>query len=213
MAELDHIVFASPDVEAGVARIETLTGVRAVVGGQHIGRGTHNSLLTFDDRTYFEIIGADPDQPKPERPRGFGLDDLNAPKLVAYAIHPTGNETLEDLASVIRAHGFDPGSMIDMSRQKPDGDLLAWRLATGGDTAHGLSGAVPFAIDWLGAPSPATSLPSMGHLQRLVVQHDDPRVAGLVEALGLADSVDVVAGPPGLSVTMTSLTGETLHLP
>ena len=133
MAELDHIVYACRDVADGSRYIEELTGAIAVVGGQHVGRGTHNALLTFDDHTYFEIIGIDPSQPEPNRPRGFGLDELGAPKLVAYAIHTVGDETLLDLGETVRSAGFDPGVSLAMSREKPDGELLEWELTTGGD--------------------------------------------------------------------------------
>lgn len=207
MAELDHIVYACPDVDAGTRTIAELTGVAAVVGGAHVGRGTHNTLLTFDDRTYFEIIGIDPDQPDPDQPRGFGLDELEEPKLVAYAIHPTGDETLADLAETVRDAGFDPGRSLAMSRKKPDGELLEWELTTGGDTAHSLDGALPFAIDWLGKPSPAASLPSMGSLVNLLVQHPDERVGAVIDALGLSDSVRFNLGSPMLAVTLETPQG------
>lgn len=202
MAELDHIVFACPDLDQGTAIVQELTGATAVVGGRHVGRGTHNTLLTFDNHTYFEIIGIDPDQPAPDRPRGFGLDDLEGPKLVAYAVHTIGEETLDDLSNVVRSAGFDPGTRLAMSRRKPDGDLLEWELIRGGDSAEGLDGALPFAIDWLGGPSPAASLPSMGSLVKLSVRHPDERIGAVLSGLGLADSVDVTVGPAKLTITI-----------
>jgi hypothetical protein len=207
MAELDHIVFACKDVDEGTRLIAELTGAEAVVGGPHIGRGTRNTLLTFDDRTYFEIIGIDPDQPEPERARGFGIDNLTAPKLVAFAIHPVGDETLHDLAEIVRSNGFDPGEWMAMSRQKPDGELLEWELTAGGDTGFRLDGAIPFAIDWLGKPSPATTLPSMGDLVELSVHHPDERVGSTLADLGL-DKVRYHFGPARLTVTLTTPNGE-----
>lgn len=207
MAELDHIVFASPDVEEGTRIIHELTGATAVVGGPHVGRGTHNTLLTFDDRTYFEIIGVDHDQPEPEQPRGFGIDDLDGPKLVGYAVHTVGDETLDDLAQIVRKAGFDPGTHLAMSRKKPDGELLEWELTAGGDTGFRLDGAIPFAIDWLGGPSPATSLPSMGSLVKLSVRHPDARVAGIITGLGLDGAVDFTIGPARLAVTIDTPNG------
>ncbi len=207
MAELDHLVFACRDVDEGSRIIFDLTGATAVVGGAHVGRGTHNTLLTFDDRTYFEIIGIDPTQPEPPHPRGFGIDELDKPKLVGYAIHPTGDETLDDLAGAIRDAGLDPGTKLAMSRQKPDGELLEWELSTGGDTAHGLDGAVPFMIDWLGRPSPAASLPSMGQLVGLSVQHPDIRVRDALASLDLGDSVTFSQGPAQLRATIETATG------
>jgi len=206
MAELDHLVFACKDVSEGTQIIQSLTGATAVVGGPHVGRGTRNTLLTFDDKTYFEIIGVDPDQPEPERARGFGIDDLQAPKLVAFAIHPVGEETLADLATIVRDHGFDPGEWMAMSRQKPDGELLEWELTAGGDTGFRYDGAIPFAIDWLGKPSPATTLPTMGDLVELVVQHPDTRVGTTLAALGLGN-VRYVEGPADLTAMIDTQTG------
>jgi len=154
VAEIDHLVYACKDVAEGSRLVEQLSGAAAVPGGSHVGRGTHNELLGFNDRTYLEIIGIDPDQPEPVRARGFGIDQLVAPKLVAFAIHPVGEETLADLAAIVRASGFDPGEWLAMSREKPDGELLEWELTAGGDTGYRLDGAIPFAIDWLGGPSP-----------------------------------------------------------
>ncbi len=205
MAELDHIVYASPDVDAGVAYIEELTGARALVGGPHVGRGTHNALLTFDERTYFEIIGIDPEQPEPGHPRPFGLDDIDRPVLAGYAIHPSEGESLEEVVETMKAAGFDPGPIVEMSRKKPDGELLTWRLTRGGDRADasdGLDTALPFAIDWGDQPSPAVSLPSMGALTKLTVSHPDQSVLAMVDALGLG--VETKAGETGLVAAVTT---------
>ena len=205
MPELDHLILASPDVSQGVALVEELTGATAVFGGAHVGLGTHNHLLTFDQRTYFEIIGVDPDQPAPAHPRPFGLDDRTGPGLAGYAIHPTGDESLEDVVESMRAAGFDPGSIAEMSRQRPDGSLLSWRLTRGGDTGEASQGALPFAIDWGGGASPAASLPSMGALRSLTVSHPDAAVRSAVEALGLG--VSVADGAPGLVASVDTAGG------
>lgn len=202
MAELDHLIFASKDVSAGVDYIEQLTGARAIAGGPHVGLGTHNYLLTFDDRTYFEIIGIDPDQPDPPGPRPFGLDDQDRPTLIGYAIHPTGGESLEEVAASMKAAGFDPGTVASMSREKPDGQLISWRLTRGGDTGHASKGAFPFAIDWGDQPSPAASLPSMGDLVSLRVTNPDPSVRASIEALDIG--VVVAEGPPGLTAVVNA---------
>ena len=74
LSKVDHLVYATPDLAAGVERVERLLGVKAVPGGQHPGGGTRNALIRLGDETYLEIIGPDPDQPKPPRPRRFGID-------------------------------------------------------------------------------------------------------------------------------------------
>ena len=204
--EIDHIIFASRDVPAGSAMIAELTGAAAVPGGPHVGLGTHNYLMTFDDRTYFEIIGVDPDQDEPDRPRPFGLDERDGPGVAGWAIHPTGGETLEDVADQMRAAGFDPGSIIEMSRRKPTGELITWSLTVGGDTGPASQGALPFAIAWGDQPSPAVSLPSMGSLIQLEVTHPDPAVRASVQALGL--DVSVAEGPAALKVVMDTAKGR-----
>lgn len=205
MAELDHLIYASRDVDEGVELIAELTGATAVAGGPHVGLGTHNALLTFDERTYFEIIGIDPSQPEPKGPRPFGLDERDRPGLAGYAIHPTGGESLEDVAAKMSAAGFDPGTLFSMSRMKPDGELLEWQLTRGGDTGPANDGALPFAIDWGGSPSPATSLPSMGRLVSLTVSHPDAAIRASVDALGVG--VVAVDGPVGLVAAVEIASG------
>ena len=76
-AGIDHIVLAVPDLADGVAGFEGLTGVRPV-GRSHEGLGTANFLVGLGVGAYLEIIGPDPDRPRPGRPRPFGIDDLTA---------------------------------------------------------------------------------------------------------------------------------------
>lgn len=206
MPELDHLIYASPDVAEGVGVIEGLTGARAVAGGPHVGLGTHNALLTFDERTYFEIIGIDPDQPDPAGPRPFGLDARTTPGLAGYAIHPVGDETLEDVAELMRSAGYDPGSITDMRRSKPDGELISWRLTRGGQSGEASQGALPFAIDWGDRPSPAASLPSMGRLVTLRITHPDPDTRRSVEALNLGS--EVADGPAALVAVVETAGGS-----
>ncbi|GAB2716710.1 hypothetical protein GCM10027072_06510 [Streptomyces bullii] len=132
-----------PDLAATVADFARRTGVVPAEGGVHVGFGTHNHLVALGGTSYLEIIGPDPEQPAPTGPRPFGVDGLTAPRTVTWAISRPG---LDAAVATARARGYDPGAVRPMSRRRPDGTLLEWRLTDGG-TAHP-SGLVPFLIDW-----------------------------------------------------------------
>lgn len=177
---LDHIVYAAPDLGAAVDALEKRLGVRASPGGRHEGLGTHNALLSFSDEAYLEVIGPDPEQPKPTTPRPFGIDSLAAGRLVTWAAK---EPNLEARIEAARAADYDPGNVIPVSRATPDGRRLEWRLTIrptpGGD------GLVPFLIDWGTSPHPAPRTASGCALVSLRGEHPDPdSVRAQLDALG-----------------------------
>jgi hypothetical protein len=99
LTKVDHLVYATPDLNRGVEEIEKILGVRATPGGQHPGRGTRNALITLGPAIYLEIIAPDPEQPHPKTPRPFGIDGLKASRLVAWAAKGGDLERLRDEAA------------------------------------------------------------------------------------------------------------------
>lgn len=203
LSRIDHLVYATPDLDRGVEQIERLLGVRAVPGGQHPGWGTRNALIGLGDETYLEIIGPDPDQPKPDRPRRFGIDELRAPRLVTWAAKGTDLEAIVENA---KSHGIELGQVQSGSRRRPDGVLLSWRLTVSPEPGAG--GIVPFFIDWGETPHPAASLPKGCVLVALRAEHPNAnRVQAGLSALGLNLRVDA-GGTPALIAKISTAQGD-----
>ncbi|TNM53796.1 VOC family protein [Brevibacterium sediminis] len=194
-AQLDHLIITVPDLEAGVAAVEEATGVRAVPGGSHPGRGTANFLLGLAPtgwpegaHTYLEILGPDPQQEKP----ADGTLPLDAhlatePTLQTWAIHPPAF-----LAKVAAANtvGIDFGEVQDMARDTAEGDRLEWRLTTRSPLPH--SGAQPFLIDWGESVHPAeAALPTLELLEFRVESPEPEAARQVLEVLGAGDTTVV----------------------
>ena len=200
-AMLDHLVLATPDLAATVADFTRRTGVTPAVGGVHVGLGTRNYLVSLGGSSYLEIIGPDPEQSAPGAPRPFGVDGITAPRTTTWAISPPD---LDAAIAAARARGYDPGPAQPMSRRRPDGTLLRWRL-TDGDTAHP-SGLVPFLIDWGTSLHPTASGLPVTPLLVLTASAPDPdEIRPLLSALGT--ELDVRRGPVGLSFTLDTPRG------
>jgi hypothetical protein len=203
LSRVDHLVYATGDLKAGVDRIEQLLGVRAVAGGPHPGGGTRNALVALGPTTYLEIVGRDPDQPEPKQPRPFGIDHLTEPKLVAWVAN---GRALEQLVQQATRDGIKLGEVIPGSRQRPDGVLLAWRY-TNPETVEA-DRLVPYFIDWGTSPHPARTAARGASLVDLRAEHPDaPRVEHMLRQIGLA--LPVRTGPkPSVIATIDGLKGR-----
>jgi hypothetical protein len=203
LGRIDHLVYATPDLKTGIDTAEQLFGVRASQGGQHPGEGTRNALIGLGPTSYFEIIGPDPEQPKPERPRRFGIDEIKAPRLTTWVAKGTD---LEKFASDAAAHGVNLGPVIPGSRKRPDGVVLSWRYT---DPRVILADRlVPYFIDWGTSPHPSATATKGVTLLSLRAEHPDAdRVQGMLRQLGL--ELAVGRGPkPALIATFDSPKGR-----
>ncbi|MFI6900800.1 VOC family protein [Nonomuraea sp. NPDC050394] len=196
MSTLDHLVYAVPDLLEGVAAFAGRTGVTPVEGGAHPG-GTANFLVGLGEGAYLEIIGPDPSVAG-ARPRAFGLESLTAPALAAWAVRPAD---IDATVRQARQAGYDPGDVQPLSRRKPDGTLLEWRLTRRDDPA-GVR-PVPFLIDWGAAAHPSASgLPQL-ELVSFTIAHPEPgTLAADLKALGATAEVVV-----GESVALRAVLG------
>lgn len=202
-ARVDHLVYGTPDLDTGIEQLAELLGVRATPGGQHPGRGTRNALIALGPACYLEIIGPDPQQPKPGSPRPFGIDDLKTSRLVAWAAK---GKDLEQLVFEAGRRGVKLGEVLSGSRQRPDGVLLSWRYTDPHSVVA--DGIVPFFIEWGKTPHPARTAVAGVSLIGLRAEHPDAeRVRKMLDPFGLP--LPLRTGPvPALIATVSCPRGR-----
>ena len=195
---VDHLVYATPDLDLGVDRIERLLGIRATPGGQHPRAGTRNALIALGPAVYLEIVGPDREQPEPAQPRWFRIDELDAPKLVTWAAK---SNDIAQTSNAARESGIQLGDAVAGSRRRADGVLLAWRYTDPRTSVA--DGIIPFFIDWGTTPHPSGSAAQGASLQSLRAEHPDPEpVRGIARHLGLDLQIDR-GSTPALIATIT----------
>jgi hypothetical protein len=200
---LDHLVFATPDLQTGIEQIESLLGVPAMAGGSHPGLGTRNALLGLGPKCYLEIIGPDPDQTDFQGTRPFGIDTLEKARLVTWAAR---REDLKQFVQSAKARGVNLGDVIPMSRRTPEGEQLNWELTFSEDSSQG--GVIPFFIDWGTTQHPAANCPVGARITQLNLKHPQPQdITRLVEVLELEVNV-IDDAQPGIQVLIQSPNGE-----
>ncbi len=195
---VDHLVYATPDLDTSVEELADRLGTDPVPGGAHPGWGTRNALIGLGTGVYLEIIGPDPGQPDPEHSRPFLIDDLTEARLVTWAYRHPDPESLRGTLEL--------GPVRSMSRNRPDGDTLHWRLSDPMALPDG--GVVPFVIDWGSTPHPSTTLPNECQLLELIVGHPDPlTIRPVLDAI--VSGISIVAAPePGISARLRTPNGE-----
>ncbi len=199
---VDHLVYATPDLDAGIAAIERLLGLPVVPGGRHEDWETRNALVSLGEATYLEIIGPDHEATIDGPPTLFGIDELDEPRLVTWAAK---GHALVELAGSAKSLGVDLGPVSEGGRTLPDGTKLVWQLTD--PYADRLGGVVPFLIDWGESLHPAAALPHACELVGLVIGHPDARGAeAALEAIGVPMSV-ATAERASISATIRTPTG------
>lgn len=180
-----------------------------VEGGAHPGLGTANALLGLElaadvaqalggdtgggaggeALTYLELLGPDPEQdPSLAASR---LAGITAPTVQRWAIRPEDFDGLVADAHRSREPRISLGEVHDMTRLRPDGQLLDWRLTR--RTPLAWSGIQPFLIDWKNSEHPASRDMPRVRLERMWATSTDPAaVRAVLDFFGIA--LDVEAG-------------------
>ncbi len=199
---IDHLVYATPDLDETVETLRNDCGIDLIAGGPHIGRGTRNYLAGLGDGRYLEVIGPDPDQGRPTVPRPFGIDDIDEARLVTWCARPS--RPLDEVAVRVRAAGYDLGTIMEMSRRRPDGVLLEWELTVRPGKPHAL---IPFCINWGATPHPTTTLGETTILRALCLLDPEPTaIQNVLRAIG--EEIDVRQGDRSLEAELTTPRGS-----
>lgn len=200
---LDHILLGADDLDHGIEWMQERSGVRAVFGGVHPGRGTRNALLSLGPRRYLEIIAPDPQQtsasssndlanrlhaiqePGSSTRSGFARGGVEEPRLVGWAAHTN------DLAGLVQraaAAGIAIENPRDGSRVRPDGKTLQWSTIS---LKKDFDGVLPFFIEWNSSSiHPSQDAPPGCTLQHFSIESP------------VMEDVRVVAGKLGIEVDL-----------
>ncbi len=201
--QLDHIMYATSDLDLGIEEVKDLTGVTAEFSGSHPGGGTRNALLSFENNQYLEIIAPDPAQSLEGNLGG----ELTQYKVGGIRTWAAATDNYDALIPILDAHSYGH-NIISMERTRPDGVLLQWQILF--VTGHPFDNRMPFFINWLGSPHPALTSPKgctlSGFSVELLEHHDQYR--RFMQAVGL--DVEVLEGPDAMRAVLESPKGKVM---
>ena len=199
MIAIDHFMYAVPSLEEGIAwAMETFDAAPAY-GGEHLGMGTRNALLSLGN-TYLEIIAPDPAQDLSAN-MGGRFAAMRSGGLVTWA----ARGDLTAIAGLLRAHDIVCRGPSRTQRKAADRKVLVWELLF--PSAPQFGPCMPFFIDWLECPHPADTNPVGGQFKELALTLPEPgELEALLAELGL--NLAVQQGKPKLGLTITTGRGE-----
>ncbi len=180
LSRIDHVILGIGDLQAGIAELERLTGVQAVFGGAHPGRGTQNALIALGGEHYLEILAPNPED-RASSESSEGLQALSALTPIGWAARTHDMTALE---RDLRSRGVEIGEIRPGGRNLPDGSRLAWKTLGFPPSASSL---LPFFIEWDRAGAhPSSTSPGGCRLTGFALENPAPdtlreslRAAGL----------------------------------
>lgn len=140
---IDHLLYATPDVDATVVELEEKFGVEFRAGGRHPGWGTRNRILPLGDDLYLEVIGPDESQPETAGKRILDVDRLEGPSLRWWAVRPF---LMPLTCGEFETAGYVPGEVIQGRRELHGGGEVAWQMTD--PHTRLVDGLLPLVIDW-----------------------------------------------------------------
>jgi hypothetical protein len=184
ITRFDHLVIAARDLDVACERFRAL-GFEVRHGGEHPGQGTHNAIIRFG-LDYIELLAI---RDEVEAHSG----GLSGTALVEYlqghewgmAGYALATDDIEGDAARLKASGVSVVGPFAMSRQRPDGSTLAWRLLIPGGTPW--RRPWPFLIQWETPDS-----------ERLTVEQPGAHANGVTGVVGVLVTVSDLASATNL---------------
>ena len=202
MFAIDHVIVTVDDLDAAADRLWSEHGLASITGGRHPGHGTGNRIVPLGEN-YLELMAVVDPSEAAGSPLGRWVTRMAGAALAPAALClRTG-----DIGGIATILGEEP---LAMTRETPDGRVLAWSLA-------GLSGMLgplnlPFFIQWRGgdADHPARAAADHAVLPAgITAVAIGPPGSTLDEVVALTPGVAVAAESPGVhAVTIATDRGE-----
>jgi catechol 2,3-dioxygenase-like lactoylglutathione lyase family enzyme len=191
ITRFDHLVIAVRDLDSASERFRAL-GFEVRPGGEHPGQGTHNAIIRFG-LDYIELLAIrDEAEALSGRLSGTALVDYLREREWGMAGYALASDDIEGDAARLQVNGISAVGPFAMSRQRPDGSTLAWRLLIPSGTPW--RRPWPFLIQWETPDS-----------ERLTVEQPGTHPNGITGVLGalvttrdLASATDLYARGLGL---------------
>ena len=201
--EIDHVVYCVPDLNEGVEYIENLFGVKPVIGGAHLTKGTKNALLNLGNTCYLEILAIDHDNVDFMGSRWMGIDMIQEPKITRWSLK---SNRLQSDSKILSQYSPDLGIIDNGSRKTMDGLLLSWEMILPASTPE--VELLPFMTDWSESEMhPTDSLAQRCFLQNIELYHPDPSMYQPVLS-DLAIDIDIKKSDlPGIAINVNTPSG------
>jgi glyoxalase-like protein len=191
MTTIDHIIWATPDLDEGIATFRDMAGLEPAKGGSHPGLGTRNALLSLGEKIYLEILAPDPAQDLTGT-YGAALAKLAVPGVFTFSVR---TDDIRQTHAKLVELGVSTTGPIGMSRSRPDGGKLSWHIMMLNPGRFGWE--FPFFIDWGNVPvHPANDAPQGCRLRHLtVLSPNAAELEGAFRGVGLDTSVNRAPQP------------------
>lgn len=188
---IDHVVLSVEDLGDADLAVRERFGLESHHGGRHVGHGTSNRIVPLGS-SYLELVAV----VDPEEAAASSFGRWVASKASEILTPHALCLRTDDLDAVSGRLGIEP---IAMTRARPDGTELRWRLA---GLEQMVSLGVPFYIEWDIDPShhPSAGYEGVEASLEVTITGDRDR---LTEWTAGSKGVSVEEGEPGMvSVTI-----------